>query len=38
VPDVHCASGVWLLEQLWRLDPGVSRTEVDLERRALHVA
>jgi Cu+-exporting ATPase len=38
VPDVHCASCVWLLEQLWRFDPGVSRTEVDLHRRALHVA
>ena len=37
VPAVHCASCVWLLEQLWRFDAGVSRTEVDLQRRTLQV-
>ena len=36
VPGIHCASCVWLLEQLWRLDPAV-RSEVDLLRRAVHV-
>ena len=34
---MHCASCVWLLEQLWRFDAGVSRTEVDLQRRTLQV-
>jgi P-type Cu+ transporter len=37
VPAIHCASCVWLLEQLWRFDPGVARTEVDLMRRAVRV-
>ncbi|HET9272474.1 MAG TPA: heavy metal translocating P-type ATPase metal-binding domain-containing protein, partial [Vicinamibacterales bacterium] len=37
VPTIHCASCVWLLEQLWRFDPGVARAEVDLIRRAVHV-
>src|SRR5690242_10218515 len=37
VPSIHCSSCVWLLEQLWRFDPGILRTEVDLLRRAVHV-
>jgi len=37
VPGIHCASCVWLLERLWRIDPGVERTEVDLLRRTVLV-
>jgi Cu+-exporting ATPase len=37
IPALHCASCVWLLEQLWRLEPGVTRTEVDLGRRSVRV-
>jgi Cu+-exporting ATPase len=37
IPAIHCASCVWLLEQLWRFDPGVTRAEVDLMRRAVRV-
>ena len=37
VPSIHCASCVWLLEQLWRFDSGITRSEVDLLRRAVHV-
>ena len=37
VPSIHCASCVWLLEQLWRFDDGITRSEVDLLRRAVHV-
>ena len=37
IPAVHCASCVWLLERLWRLDPGVVGTEVDLLRRSIAV-
>ena len=37
VPAVHCASCVWLLEQLWRFDDGVTRSEVDLLRRSVRV-
>jgi Cu+-exporting ATPase len=35
LPDLHCASCVWLLEQLWRFDPGVVRSDVDLVRRTI---
>ena len=37
VPAIHCASCVWLLERLWKLDPGVIRAEVDLLRRCVVV-
>jgi Cu+-exporting ATPase len=37
IPTIHCASCVWLLEQLWRFEPGVVRAEVDLLRRSVHV-
>ena len=37
IPTMHCASCVWLLEQLWRFDPGSMRAEVDLLRRTVHV-
>jgi Cu+-exporting ATPase len=37
VPAIHCASCVWLLEQLWRFDDGVTRSEVDLLRRSVRV-
>jgi Cu+-exporting ATPase len=37
IPDIHCASCVWLLEQLWRFDPAVTRSEVDLQHRTITV-
>ena len=37
IPSIHCASCVWLLEQLWRFDAGAHRAEVNLERRSLRV-
>ena len=37
MPGIHCGSCVWLLEQLWRLDAGVARSEVDLGRRSIRV-
>ena len=37
VPAIHCASCVWLLEQFWRIDPGVSTAEVDLLRRRVRI-
>jgi P-type Cu+ transporter len=37
IPAIHCASCVWLLEQLWRFDPGITRAEVDLQRRSVRV-
>ena len=38
VPALHCASCVWLLEQLWRFDGGIARSEVDLVRRTVRIA
>jgi Cu+-exporting ATPase len=38
VPSLHCASCLWLLEQLWRFDEGVGRSEADLMRRTVRVA
>lgn len=37
VPSLHCASCVWLVEQLWRLMPGVTHSEVDLMRRVVRI-
>jgi Cu+-exporting ATPase len=38
VPTLHCASCLWLLEQLWRFDEGIGRSEADLMRRTVRVA
>ena len=37
VPGLHCVSCVWLLERLWRLDPGVQASEVDLLGQTVRV-
>jgi P-type Cu+ transporter len=37
IPSMHCASCVWLLEQLDRLDPGIRASEVDLMRKVVRV-
>ncbi len=37
VPSLHCASCVWLLERLGRVDGRIGRTEVDLLRRTVTV-
>ena len=37
VPSLHCASCVWLLERLWRLQPGVVSSEADLLRGLVRV-
>lgn len=37
VPDLHCASCLWLLERLWRVDEGIVRADADLTRRTVHV-
>jgi Cu+-exporting ATPase len=38
VPSLHCASCLWLLEQLWRFDEGIGRSEADLMRRTVRVS
>jgi Cu+-exporting ATPase len=37
IPAIHCASCVWVLEQLWRFDPGIRRSEVDLLRQTVRI-
>lgn len=35
IPGIHCASCVWLLENLHKLDPGVLQSEVNFMRKEL---
>lgn len=36
-PTMHCASCLWLLEQLWRFHPGIVRSEANLMNRTVAV-
>jgi Cu+-exporting ATPase len=36
-PSMHCASCLWLLEQLWRFHPGIVRSEANLMNRTVTV-
>ena len=35
IPVIHCIACVWLLENLFRLNPGIGRSEVNFARREL---
>lgn len=37
LPQIHCASCVWLLEKLFRLHPGITQSRVNFNRRELSV-
>ncbi|WP_240893721.1 heavy metal translocating P-type ATPase metal-binding domain-containing protein [Limisphaera ngatamarikiensis] len=37
IPAIHCVACVWLLENLFRLHPGIGRCEVNYPRRDLMV-
>jgi Cu+-exporting ATPase len=37
VPAMHCGACVWLLEQLWRVQPAIVRADADLVRRTVRV-
>ena len=37
LPAVHCASCIWLLEQLWRMDEGITSSRVDFLKKAVAV-
>lgn len=37
LPQIHCASCVWLLEKLYRLHPGIVQSRVNFNRRELSV-
>ncbi len=33
IPQMHCSSCIWLLENLYKLNPGVIKSEVDFLKR-----
>ena len=37
LPAIHCASCIWLLEHLYKLVPGVSRSQVDFLRKKVTI-
>ena len=38
VPAIHCVACVWLLENLFRLHPGVGRSQVNLPKREVAIS
>ncbi|WP_317191574.1 heavy metal translocating P-type ATPase [Hymenobacter negativus] len=38
IPQMHCASCIWLLENLFKLDPGISSSRVNFLRKELTVS
>ncbi|TND08278.1 MAG: Cu2+-exporting ATPase [Bacteroidetes bacterium] len=37
LPQIHCSSCIYLLENLWKLHEGVSRVRVDFLKRTAHI-
>ncbi len=37
IPNIHCTSCVWLLENLFKLDPGITRSSVNFLKRSLSI-
>jgi Cu+-exporting ATPase len=37
VPGMHCASCLWLIERLWKIDAGIVRADADVLRRVVRV-
>jgi P-type Cu+ transporter len=38
LPTMHCAACIWLLEQLYKIQPGILRSEVDFPRREVSLS
>ncbi|MFK7921577.1 MAG: heavy metal translocating P-type ATPase metal-binding domain-containing protein, partial [Bacteroidia bacterium] len=38
IPQMHCTSCIWLLENLYRLHPGIEQSEVDFLRKTLSLS
>jgi Cu+-exporting ATPase len=38
IPSMHCASCIWLLEQLYRIQPGILGSEVNFPKRTLSLS
>ena len=37
-PSIHCGSCVWLLERLWKLDPGIETVFLMADEEFSHVS
>ncbi len=37
VPGMHCASCLWLIERLWKIEAGIVRADADVLRRVVRV-
>lgn len=38
IPNIHCTSCVWLLENLYKLDPGVTKSSVNFMKREISLS
>lgn len=38
LPTVHCSSCIWLLEQLYKLDPGITSSRIDFLKKQVTVS
>ncbi len=38
IPSIHCVACVWLLENLFRLHPGIGRSQVDFPQRQVAIS
>jgi Cu+-exporting ATPase len=38
IPSMHCASCIWLLERLYRIQPGILASEVNFPKRTLNLS
>ncbi len=37
LPQIHCASCLWLLEQLYRFDKGIHQSKVNFRKKEIHI-
>lgn len=37
IPQMHCSACIWLLENLWKLHPGIRRSQVNFLRREAQI-
>ena len=37
IPSIHCSSCIWLLENLYRMKPGISHSRVNFAKKEMHL-
>uniref|UniRef100_UPI003B3B3CD9 heavy metal translocating P-type ATPase n=1 Tax=Spirosoma sp. TaxID=1899569 RepID=UPI003B3B3CD9 len=37
IPTIHCSSCLWLLEHLYRINPGIQQSRVDFLKKQVHI-